>query len=341
MKLKPEQLQQKLSQGRAPVYLITGDEPLIVEESCDAIRSSLRQQGFNEREVLHVEGGFKWEYLLECANALSLFAEQRLIEIRLGSQKINKAASDILQEYIRHAPAENCLLIIADKLDGNAKKSAWFKAIDQAGAIVEIWPVELAQLPNWIRQRAAERQLTLDQQAVSLLSDRVEGNLLAAKQELDKLQLLHPGGSLGADEVLSAVSDSSRYDVFGLSDAALSGQTARCLKILQVLRQEGVEPAIILWALSRDIRLLSSVRQGLEQGQNYDGLCQKLRIWGNRKALVKRSAQRLTNQQLEALIGQCVEVDHIVKGMAHGDSWLVFSDMLLNLTGHCVLAPAL
>jgi DNA polymerase-3 subunit delta len=333
MKLTPEQLKGHLQQTHAPVYLVSGDEPLLSAECCDQLRSAFRQKGFTEREVLHVEGQFKWEYLLECANALSLFAEQKLIEIRLGSHKINKAASDIIQEYVAHAPPENILLIIADKLDAAAKKSAWHKAIEKKGVFIEIWPVEINQLAGWIRHRAASKNMQLDDAATQLLCDRVEGNLLAAKQELDKLHLLYPSGILTAEQIVEAVSDNSRYDVYGLMDAIALGQSERCIKILNVLRQEGTEPPIVLWALTREIRTLYAIRQGLDRGLLYETICQKERIWGKRKQTLRRCADRLNISTLEELLNISQQLDKIIKGMATGSPWLMLSDIAITLSG--------
>ncbi|SFG00874.1 DNA polymerase III subunit delta [Neptunomonas qingdaonensis] len=333
MKLSAEQLAGHLQQTHAPVYLVSGDEPLLSAECCDQLRSAFRDKGFSEREVLHVEGHFKWEYLLECANALSLFAEQKLIEIRVGSHKINKAAGDIIQEYIAHAPPENILLIIAEKLDGAAKKSAWHKAIEQKGVCVEIWPVEINQLPGWIRHRAMSKNMQLDDSAIQLLCDRVEGNLLAAKQELDKLHLLHPTGTLSAEQIVNAVSDSSRYDVYALMDTIALGQGERCIKILNVLRQEGIEPPIVLWALTREIRTLYAIRQGIERGLAYETICQKERIWGKRKQTLKRCAERLSISTLEDLLKTSQDLDKVIKGMGTGSPWLMLSDIAITLSG--------
>ncbi len=333
MKIKAEQLRAQLNKHTHPIYLISGDEPLIVEESGDLIRQHLKTQGFNEREVLHVESGFKWEYLLECANALSLFAENRLIEIRLGSQKINKAAGKIIQEYVAHAPPENVLLIIADKIDAAGKKSAWFKSIEQAGVVIEIWPVESQQLPSWLKSRAAALNIQLNDEAISILCDRIEGNLLAAKQELDKLQLLKSDALLTADDIISAVSDNSRYDVFALVDAFILGQTERSLKILQVLKHEGVEASIILWAISREIRLLHNIKTGINQGASYESLCTKHRVWGKKKQSLKQAAIKQDFPALENMLRQCASADKIIKGMQTGDYWLLITDMILTLSG--------
>lgn len=342
MKLRPEQLGTHLKKGLSPVYLITGDEPLISEESSDLLRHHLQEQGFSEREVLHVDGSFSWEYLLECANALSLFAEKKIIELRLGSQKLNKKSSEILQSYLSNPAPDNILVITADKLDGNTKKSAWFKAVDKSGVIVEIWPVETEQLPNWIRQRAAQIELKLDDEAIQLLCDRIEGNLLAAKQELSKLSLLFPRQIVSADDIVDSVSDSSRYDIYGLSDAALNGQSARCCKILQVLRQDGTEPPVVLWALSKELRSLAAIQQAQNSGQSFDAVCQRERIWGKRKPLARKASQRISSKQINTALQQCAEVDKIVKGMATGDAWLLLTSISLTLSGQSLdnlLAP--
>ena len=339
MKVKAEQLSQHLANKTTNFYLVTGDEPLIVEESCDLIRHHLKSKDFEEREVLHVETGFKWEYLLECANALSLFAQNRLIEIRLGSQKINKAAAKILQEYLSFAPPENVLLIVADKLDGAAKKSPWYKTIEQQGTLIEIWPVESQQLPGWIKQRASAKGLQLERDAINLLCERIEGNLLAAKQEIDKLQLLQSDTPLSGDDIINAVSDSSRYDVFALIDAIVFGQTERSLKILEVIKQEGVEPTIILWAISREIRLIHTIKSGLNQGQSYESLCTKNRVWGKKKQHLNKAANRLDFKRLENGLRQCNQVDQIIKGLAIADHWLIMTDIVLTLSGKPLALP--
>jgi DNA polymerase-3 subunit delta len=334
MKIKPEQLSSQLNKGLSPVYLITGDEPLISEESSDILRRGLQQQGFSEREVLHVDGSFSWEYLLECANALSLFAEKKIIELRLGSSKLNKKASELLQQYLSNPAPDNILLIIADKLDGSSKKSAWFKAIDKCGVIVEIWPVEVEQLPNWVRQRAAQIDLQLDDEAVQLLCDRIEGNLLAAKQELSKLSLLFSNQVVTAEDVVEAVSDSSRYDIYGLADAALQGHPTRCSKILQVLHQDGTEAPVVLWALAKELRSLAAIQQAQASGKSFDAVCQQERIWGKRKPLARQAARRLNHAQINHALKLCANVDKIVKGMMPGDPWLLLSSISLTLAGH-------
>ncbi|MBS98170.1 MAG: DNA polymerase III subunit delta [Oceanospirillaceae bacterium] len=335
MKVRTEQLASHLKreQNSLPVYLVTGDEPLLCGESVDLIRGHLREQGFTEREVMHIDASFNWDRLLESANALSLFAERKVIELRLGGYKLNRSASDLLQRYLADPAPDNTLLIIADRLERNTKQSAWFKTVEQKGVVVEVWPVEPDQLPQWLAQRAASQGLELEPNALALLADRIEGNLLAARQELDKLALLHPNQRLSADEVAQAVSDSSRFDIFALTDAALQGQIKRARHILQVLRQEGNDATIVLWALARDLRLIFRVTQALSEGQPFDPLCQRERIWGKRKQIIRQACSRLPTDRLEVLLQQAALADLMIKGQAPGDPWLTLEQMTLQLAG--------
>jgi DNA polymerase-3 subunit delta len=335
MKTRAEQLNaqlQRLNQP-LPVFMVSGDEPLQHAESCDAIRAWLRQAGFTERDVMHVDAGFAWERLLESANALSLFAERKIIELRLGSQKPDKQASGLLQRYLDNPAPDNVLLIQTDRLDASSKKSAWYKQVEKCGLIVEIWPIEPEQLPQWLAQRAAAQGLRLSTDALQLLCARIEGNLLAAKQELDKLNLLYPGQTIDAEQVIEAVADSSRYDIFALSDAVLMRDPARCQKILQVLQQEGVEATLVLWALTREIRSLLNIQRGLASGVPYDNLCQREKIWGKRKPLMQKASQRIPSSRLEQLLVLGHDVDQAIKGQLKACPWLLLSSLTLELSG--------
>lgn len=335
MKTRADQLDAQLKRLSPvpPVFMVTGDEPLQHAESCDKIRQYLRNDGFTEREVMHVDAGFAWESLLESANALSLFAERKIIELRLGSQKLDKKASGLLQRYLENPAPDNALLIMADRLDAGARKSAWFKQVEKCGLVVEIWPIDLDQLPGWVAHRARLLGLELTPDATQLLTARIEGNLLAARQELDKLSLLYPNQTIDAEQVIEAVADSSRFDIFALSDAVLQGDPARCQKILLVLKQEGVESTLVLWALSREIRTLLNVQRGLANGVAYDTLCQREKIWGKRKGMVRKASQKIPAQQLESLLGLCHDTDQAIKGQLKTDPWLLLSMLSLELCG--------
>lgn len=342
MKTRPEQLASQLQRLKTPlpVYMVTGDEPLQHAESGDRIRQSLRDAGFTERDVMHVDAGFSWETLLESANALSLFAERKIIELRLGSQKLDKKASALLQRYLDNPAPDNALLILADRLDAGAKKSAWFKQVEKCGLVVEIWPLETDQLPAWLSQRAQGLGLELTADAVQLLGSRIEGNLLAARQELDKLSLLYPAQKVDVEQVIEAVADSSRFDIFALGDALLQHDPARCQKILLVLRQEGVDATLVLWGVSREIRTLLNVQRGLANGQAYDSLCQREKIWGKRKVLVRKASQKLSTRKLEQALVLCHDIDQAIKGQLRADPWLLLSTLTLELSGCSLNLPA-
>jgi len=335
MKLKPEQLATQLerSSSELPVYLVTGDEALLHGEAADLIRAKLRQLDFSERELMHVDAQFNWDQVFESANSLSLFAERKIIELRLGSQKILKATSDLLQRYLDNPAPDTVLLILADRFDANAKKSAWFKAIESKGLIVEIWPIEVENLPGWLANRGKQMGLSFEPEALQSLADRVEGNLLAAQQELQKLTLVYPNQTLTLDQVDAAVSDSSRFDIFALTDAALQSQPARCQHIVHALKQEGMEAPVVLWALTRELRSIYRVIEGISQGKNYDQLAQRERIWGKRKTLVRNASRRIKLSELEVMLRMAAEADAAIKGQRPSDPWLLISQISLKLSG--------
>lgn len=335
MKVKPEQLANQLQKSNTamPVYLVTGDEALLHGEAADLIRARLRELDFSERELMHVDAQFNWDRVFESANSLSLFAERKILELRLGAQKIAKATSDLLQRYLQNPAPDTVLLLLADRLDSNAKKSAWFKAIETQGMVVEIWPVEVEDLPAWLAKRANEMGMSFEVDALQALADRVEGNLLAAQQELQKLTLVHPNQKLNLEQVESAVSDSSRFDIFALTDAALQCQAARCQHIVHSLRQEGLEAPVVLWALTRELRSLHRVIEGIAQGKNYDQIAQRERIWGKRKGLVRTASRRIKLGELEEMLRTAAQADAAIKGQRLADPWLLISQISLRLAG--------
>ena len=328
MRLRPDQLAGHLQQGLAPLYLVSGDEPFQVEQASQAIRQAAQAQGYSERDVLYVERGFDWHALSESANTLSLFAQQRLLELRLPSAKPGDAGGKALVAYCERPPEDNVLLIIAGKLEKAQQNTKWFKALDKTGAVIQIWPVDADKLPSWIEQRMQLRGMQPTPEAVALLADRVEGNLLAADQELEKLRLLSGGGVVDADQVAQAVSDSARFDVFGLVDAALLGEAARATRILGGLHSEGVEPVLVLWALTREIRSLSGMGQLLQQGQGMGQVMSQYRIWDKRKPPVQAALRRYGLKRWHGLLWQAGEIERVVKGRAPGKAW----DELLQLT---------
>jgi len=325
MKVRPDQLEQHLQKNLADIYFIFGDEPLQVMESADRIRAQARKQDYSAREVMDVDAQFDWNLLLDAANSLSLFAEKRILELRLPTGKPGKTGSKVLQEYAQR-PADDAILIISSgKLDGSAKNTKWFKTLDQQGVLIQCWPINAEQLPGWIKQRLQSSGIIAEPQAIQLLADRVEGNLLAAAQEVDKLFLLHGGGKLNFEQTAQAVADSARYNIYDLVDSALLGDVARTARIVGGLKNEGVEPVLMLWALSREVRLITRIA---EANMSVDAAMSRQRVWDNRKTLIRRALSRHSKVRWQFFLKRCAKIDKVVKGVEPGRAW----DELLMLS---------
>lgn len=331
MRLRAEQLAQHLHKGLAPVYLVSGDEPLQLNEACDTIRNAAREAGAENREVMEAGSGFDWNSLLAEAASFSLFAEQKIIDLRIPNGKPGREGGKALAEYCSNPPPDTLLLLTLPKLDRQQQNSKWFKAIDKLGAVVQIWPVEVQQLPRWIGQRMHRAGLEPTQEAVQMLAERVEGNLLAAHQEIEKLLLLHGTGPIDAEQLASAVADSARYDVFELVDSALRAEPARCLHILEGLRGEGVAAPVVLWALHREIAQLGAIAVDGAKGVSVDHAMSRAKIWDKRKPLVRQAVGRLRPVQWLSLLDDCQAADAAAKGADPRDPWLLFEEILAKL----------
>jgi len=327
MRLKPEQLDPHLARGLQPLYLVFGDEPLLAQEAADAIRVRARQEGCAEREVFTVERGFNWQNLLTSGSSMSLFASRRLVEIRIPSGKPGNDGSQALQEYCARLPADTVTLVVCPKLDKAVQAGKWFKSMEQAGVVVAVFPVERAQLPAWIGGRLARQNQRAGPATLQLLADQVEGNLLAAFQEVQKLALLFPAGMLSFEQVKESVADVARFDVFKLGDALLAGDVARVSRVLDVLRGEGEDPVLILWALTREIRTLAKLRGGMRRGGSLPQLMREAWIWEARQKLVEQAVKRTSEARLLQGLKQAAGIDRMIKGLAKGDVW----DELLQL----------
>jgi DNA polymerase-3 subunit delta len=327
--LSAEQLPAALTRGLAASYLISGDEPLLVGEAGDVIRAAARAAGYADRRVFFIDRGFSWDELYHASRALSLFAERRLFELRMPNGKPDKGAAQ-LTELISDPPPDVICLVVTGKLDKKASDAPWVRAVEKQGVWVPVWPVEPKALPAWLRARAKILHVDLDPEAAQLIADRVEGNLLAAKQELEMLSLLADGGTIRADQVLRIVGDSARYDVFQLAQAAAAGDAARAFHVLLGLKSEGVEPTLILWALLRELR-------GLWQAFERDRLHSSHRGsgWNLAAAPSPRALSRLQQMPLPKLLLQAGLADRVIKGLSPGDAW----DAITGLT--CALAGAL
>jgi DNA polymerase-3 subunit delta len=332
MRLRPDQLQQNLKANLLPIYVVSGDETLLVQECCDAIRFNCRKQGFN-REVLHVETGFDWSELLASAAAMSLFSERKLIELRMPTGKPGDAGGKALTEYASNASPDNVLLIICNKLEGSSTRTKWYKNIEAAGASIQCWPIDAKQLPHWISQRLTAVGLKADNEAIQMLAERVEGNLLAAVQEIEKLRLYTDADVIDANTIAAAVANNSRYDVFGLVDRVMEGDARGSLRMLQGLKAEGTGLPVLLWAVSRELRTLCQCAEQIEQGNGIDRVLQSQRVWDKKKAATTQALRRLSAKQLQQLITSANHIDQSVKGMVKGNSWDLLEQLVATMAG--------
>jgi DNA polymerase-3 subunit delta len=330
MRLRPEQLQKQLTQTLAPVYHISGDEMLLTMEACDAIRAAARKLGFEEREIFHVETHFDWGNLIAAGSAMSLFGSRKLIELRLNKPKPDEAGNKALQEYLADPSPDNVLLITSPKIDAAIQKTAWFNAIDKTGVVVQVWPVDARELPGWVGRRLGQAGFRAGADVAQMIAARVEGNLLAAAQEVQKLALLFDqGAALTVADVERAVADSSRYTVFDLADRALAGDGAGALKVLRGLQGEGEEPTLILWSLAREVRLLAA----LNSNPNTEAVFREQRVFDKRKPLLQNASRRFSAPTLTALAQLAYATDQAIKGQLREDPWLKCEQLVLGLCG--------
>jgi len=337
MRVASNQLQAQLQKGLAPVYLLSGDEPLQMSEAADSIRRQAQSRGFSGREILEVDARFDWSRLMAEADSLSLFAEQRIIDLRIASGKPGNEGSKALSDYAARLPQDVLLLVTLPKLEKSQAASKWFKALDKAGVTVQIWPVDASRLQPWITQRMRAAGLTPAADVVPMLAERIEGNMLAARQEIEKLLLLYGPGVINPEQLAESVADSARYDVFGLIDAALAGKISRCIRMLNGLQAEGTPEPVVLWALTRELRLLVSLAGEISRGRNaQQAVGSRREVWEKRKPLVIKGLQRLKPHQWRQLLQLCGQADRAIKGQDSTDPWLLMRDIVARMAG----APA-
>ncbi|KAB2966605.1 DNA polymerase III subunit delta [Zoogloea sp.] len=341
MILRPEQLASQLDKALAPLYVLHGNEPLLVLEAGDAIRAAARRQGYAEREVLVAGQGFRWESLQSAAGNMSLFGASKLVDLRIPNGKPGRDGGEALQRYARNLDDGVVTLITLPELDWATRKAAWFTALAEAGVAVELNAPERDRLPEWIARRLANQQQKASADALGFIADHVEGNLLAAHQEILKLGLLHPPGELSLDAVREAVLNVARYDVDKLRTALLEGDAARCARLLEGLKGEGEAPPLVLWALANEIRSLANLRQGLDEGQQLQGLLKVERIFDDRrKQALQRALPRLGGPQLRTAILHAARIDRMIKGLAGGDVWDEFLQLCLRICAPARGTPA-
>ena len=333
MWLKAEQLPAALARQLSPIYFISGDEPLQLGEAADAVRQAAKQQGYENREILTVDAHFNWLEFLQAADEISIFSDKKIIDLRLPTGKPGMEGSKALVSYCARLPEDTLLLITAGKVDKSAKKSKWVTTLEKHGVAIQVWPLEGSDLVQWIQQRMQRKGLSTDKQGLGLIASRVEGNLLAANQEIEKLYVLYGQGNLIEEQITKVVADASRYDVFNLVNAALSGRVERINKILKGIQQEGIAAPIVLWALTREIRSLISIQQQLQAGQPRNSVYMKHQVWDKRQKLVSHALSKLTRQQLLAALLVAAKTDRQIKGEQVGDCWESLLEISLMLAG--------
>lgn len=330
MKLFPERLPEALERGLAPVYLIAGSERLLVEEACDRVREAARAAGVAERIRLSAEGRFDWNELDRATETGSLFATRRLVELRLPTGKPGADGGKVLRAWVE-AGRDDVLLIICDAWELNQEKAAWFKAIDGAGVYVPCWPVKPDRLPQWISHRIRSRGLAAGEDVAGFLAQRLEGNLLAAAQEVDRLALLFPGQTLALDAVRSAVADSARFDGFRLAELVLSGQPGAALRCVRGLRESDAPPPAVLWALGRELEIAREVAHRSAH-EPIARVFSALRVWSSRQPAIQACIRRVGPARLDAAMASLGRLDRIAKGRAFGDFWVELERLCVRLS---------
>lgn len=328
MKITTEQLHQQLSRELRPLYTVFGSEALLALEASDRIRAKARAGGYSEREILTADSGFKWSQLALAGSSQSLFASKKLLELRIPTGKPGKEGGEALQDYCKSLPPDTVTLVYVPDLDWRGQKAAWFEALERAGIAVEAKPVTRKALPQWIAARLAAQEQEADAATLDFIADRVEGNLLAAYQEVQKLALLFPQGTIRFDQVREAVLDVARYDVFNLGEIMLEGDPLRVARVLDGLQGEGTAAPLVLWSLSEEIRAIGKIITGVNTGKPVSMMLREARIWGPaHQNAMQNNLRRFTLAQVTEALRHAALIDRMVKGLVRGDPW----DELLQL----------
>ena len=331
LQLRPAELGAHLTRKLLPLYVVHGDEPLGVIEAADSIRAAARRAGCDEREVFIVEQHFRWDAFVAANANLGLFGSRKLIDLRIPSGKPGTEGAQALERHARSLDPDNVTLITLPRADRTTQSSAWFAALADAGVTVAVTPLERAALPAWLTERLARNEQRVTRDTLAFLAERCEGNLLAARQEIDKLALLLPKGALAHDDVERAVADVARFDIQELSEAWLSGDAARSLRIIDALRGEGEPITLAIWQLGEDLHALAGVRDAMASGQSLQTAVRGARVWGKRQGALERAARRASPAQIERLLHALAALDGLAKGIGQRDPWDVLVSLALDL----------
>jgi DNA polymerase-3 subunit delta len=336
MRLSTAQLPQQLARGLSSLYTIHGDEPLLALEAADRLRARARADGYSEREVLTAEQHFDWSQLRMSGQSQSLFASRRVLELRIPSGKPGSEGSQALQDLCARLPTETITLVCLPGIDWRGQKAAWFTALEAAGTMVEAKPVTRSALPAWVAERLLAQDQHAGEETLEFIAERVEGNLLAAYQEVQKLALLFPPGKLEFEQVRESVFDVARFDVFDLGAVLIAGDAQHLARVLDGLQGEGAAPPLVLWAVTEEIRAVARFLIALAAGRPVPQAMREARIWGTtRQNLMQRHIKHFTSQQAEAALVHAASIDRMIKGLAKGDVW----DELLQLGLRFAQAP--
>lgn len=330
MPIKAEQLARSLQRGLAPVYLVGGDEPLLLQECCDQIRNAAKEQGFVERELLQVGPGFDWSDVQQAA-APSLFATQKIIDLRLTTGKPGRAGAKVLGEWAK-APDPNMILLVScEKWDKSSRTSKWAANLDKAGLQVDLWPIKSQELPGWLEQRMRQHGMQPEKEVVSILASRLEGNLLAAQQEIDRLALLKGAGVITVDDVMRVVADSSRFDAFTLAEHMLTGNLSEGLRVAAGLKRMDTPIPMLLGALLKELKSTEAFRLARRAGEPEMSVFRRMHIWHSRQNTISMAARRLNTLKLYAAFKHLALIDRQSKGRAAGDPWQSIDALLRQL----------
>ncbi len=321
MRLTCKELPAALERGLAPLYLLSGAEPLLLEEAADRVRSAAGKAEYSERSLHVADARYNWNGLLADACSQSLFASRRLVEVRLASGKPGAAGARVLKELAGSPPQDTVILVIAGVLERSAKRSAWVRALEAAGAWIDAPVLAPAEHRAWIRERLLREKFQPEEEAVALLAERTEGNLLSARQQIDKLALTHEPGPLGPEAVMRAIADASRFDVFQLGSAALSQNLRRTARILAGLKREGAPLTLILWVLARDITTLADLHWRTARGDSLPSAMGALAVWSSRKAEFRAALKRHGARSISGLLSGSARADQVIKGARTGEPW--------------------
>ena len=340
VQLKLPHLRSHLEKTLAAVYVLHGDEPLLLLEAAQSIRDAARQQGYAEREVMVADAGFDWQMVTAANMSMSLFGSKRVVDLRLPTGKPGTEGARVLEEVGGNPSPDNVLLITSPRLDRTALGSGWYAALEAAGVAVEIWPIERDELPAWIGQRLARNRQRAANDVLQYLADLTEGNLLAAQQEIDKLALLLAEGEITQDAVDSVVANVARYHTAGLSEALLNGDAERLCRILAGLEAEGEGLQFVLWQLTEDTHALLGIAQAVRDGQSVQTALRGARVWGKRQAAMERAARNVDGRALARLIPELARVDRVSKGIGKGDPWDETREYALRFVRTLAAGPA-